>query len=604
VIHRTDSPEGQVIRISGPVVGVVNLESVRLFDVVKVGEMGLIGEVIRLSGNLTTVQVYEETAGLRVGEPVQNTGLPLVAQLGPGLLGQIYDGLQRPLNELKAISGDFIERGVNAFPLPEARLWPFTPHVNEGDTVQGGDIVGTVPETPAIEHRVMVPPGVAGRVVEVRAGDVRLHDVVAVIESGRGSARAQHELTLVQTWPVRKPRPYHSRQQTQEPLITGTRVIDAFYPVAKGGTAIVPGGFGTGKTVIEQSLARWADVNIVIYVGCGERGNEIADVLEEFPQITDPYTGLPLMDRTVLIANTSNMPVAAREASIYTGITLGEYYRDMGYDVLLLADSTSRWGEALREISGRLEEIPGEEGFPAYLAARLSEFYERSGHVNCLGSRADDNLTRAPDEPRRGSLTLVGAVSPPGGDFSEPITQSSLSVVGALWALDYELSRRRHFPAISWTQSYTLYDFARWYAEHIAEDWNELVRESRALLQRADELQEIVQLVGPEALSESEHLLLMIAQMIQEDFLQQSSFEEYDRFSPLNKSYWMIKALIGYYHHCQTALDRGISLEQLRNLPSVDRLARMKETPPDEAAASLEALYQRIDDAFDGLRAH
>lgn len=602
LINGTDRPTGRVIRIAGPVVGVVGLESVRLFDVVRVGEMGLVGEAIRLSGNLTTVQVYEETAGLRVGEPVYSTGAALVSQLGPGLLGQVYDGLQRPLHDLKALSGNFIDRGISAFPLPETKRWTFTPHLSVGDRVHGGDIVGTVPETPAIQHRVMVPPGVAGRVVEIHGGEVDLHETVAVIESDEGDARTEHALTLVQAWPVRRPRPYHARVATQEPLITGMRVIDAFFPIAKGGTAIVPGGFGTGKTVIEQSLARWADVDIVIYVGCGERGNEIADVLEEFPQITDPHTGLPLMNRTVLIANTSNMPVAAREASIYTGVTIGEYYRDMGYDVLLLADSTSRWGEALREISGRLEEIPGEEGYPAYLAARLSEFYERSGRVSCLGSRVAEDFARTPDGQQRvGSLTLVGAVSPPGGDFSEPITQSSLSVTGALWALDYELSRRRHFPAISWTQSYTLYDFARWTAEHIAADWNDLMRESKALLQRADELQEIVQLVGPEALSESEHLLLLIAQMIQEDFLQQSSYEEADRFSPLDKSYWMIKTLIGYYHRCQRALEEGVPLERLRTLPGVDRLARMKEIPPEEAAASLKDLCRRIDAAFEGL---
>lgn len=591
-----------MVRVAGPVVGVVGLEAVRLFDVVKVGEMGLVGEAIRLSGNLTTVQVYEETAGLRVGEPVYSTGAPLVAQLGPGLLGQVYDGLQRPLYDLKVLSGNFIDRGMSAFPLPETKRWVFTPHLSVGDTVHGGDIVGTVPETPAIEHRVMVPPGVTGRVVELRGGEVGPHDTVAVIEVGQGESRKEHALTLVQAWPVRNPRPYHARVPAQEPLITGMRVIDAFFPIAKGGTAIVPGGFGTGKTVIEQSLARWADVDIVIYVGCGERGNEIADVLGEFPQITDPHTGLPLMNRTVLIANTSNMPVAAREASIYTGITIGEYYRDMGYDVLLLADSTSRWGEALREISGRLEEIPGEEGYPAYLAARLSEFYERSGRVSCLGSRVAEDFARTPDgQQRLGSLTLVGAVSPPGGDFSEPITQSSLSVTGALWALDYELSRRRHFPAISWTQSYTLYDLARWNAEHIAPDWNDLMRESKALLQRADELQEIVELVGPEALSESEHLLLLIAQMIQEDFLRQSSYEEADRFSPLDKSYWMIKVLINYYHQCQRALEDGVLLERLRNLPGVDRLARMKELPPDDAAASLKDLCRRIDAAFEDL---
>jgi len=439
----------------------------------------------------------------------------------------------------------------------------------------------------------------SGQIVDIHAGEVTVNDVIAVIESNQGDMHKHHELKLVHAWPVRTPRPYHSRLPMQEPLITGTRVIDAFYPVAKGGTAIVPGGFGTGKTVIEQSLARWADVDIVIYVGCGERGNEIADVLEEFPEITDPYTGLPLMNRTALIANTSNMPVAAREASIYTGITIGEYYRDMGYDVLLLADSTSRWGEALREISGRLEEIPGEEGYPAYLGTRLSEFYERSGRVQCLGSRPTNESDPIPDsEYRVGSLTLVGAVSPPGGDFSEPITQSSMSVIGTLWALDYRLSRRRHFPAVSWTQSYTLYDFRRWYVDQLADDWNDLIRESKALLQKADELQDIVQLVGPEALSETEHLLLMIAQMIQEDFLQQSPFEENDRFSPLDKSYWMLKTLINYYHHCHTALENDTPLDNLRDLPGVDRIARMKEIPPENAPAAIQDLLEHIHGMF------
>ncbi len=588
--------------MAGPVVGVLNLKNVRLFDVVQVGEMGLVGEVIRLSGNLTTVQVYEETAGLHVGEPVHSTGAPLAVRLGPGLLAQIYDGLQRPLTDLKTLSGNFIDRGVSAFPLPEDTRWAFTPQVRAGDTVAGGDILGTVPETPAIEHRVMVPPKMAGRIANIRAGAFTIHDVIATIETDQTGARQHHAIRLVQTWPVRQPRPFESRLAAQEPLITGTRVIDAFFPVAKGGTAIVPGGFGTGKTVLEQSLARWADVDIVIYVGCGERGNEIADVLEEFPQIADPHTGLPLMNRTVLIANTSNMPVAAREASIYTGITIGEYYRDMGYDVLLLADSTSRWGEALREISGRLEEIPGEEGYPAYLAARLSEFYERSGRVSCLG-RPPGASDRTDPAPRVGSLTLVGAVSPPGGDFSEPITQSSMSVVGALWALDYTLSRRRHFPAVSWTQSYTLYDLKQWYREHMTGEWNDLMRESMALLQRADELQEIVQLVGPEALTEKEHLLLLIAEMVQQDFLQQSPFEENDRFSPLDKTFWMLKMLLNYYHACQHALEDRIPLERLHDLPGVDRLARMKEIPPTDAVAQLQALDARLRDTFNTLGA-
>ncbi len=584
--------EGRVIRVAGPVVGVIDLVDVRLFDVVHVGEMGLVGEVIRLSGNLTTVQVYEETAGLRVGEPVTNTGAPLVVQLGPGLLGCIYDGLQRPLPDLAALSGDFIDRGMSAFPVSREVRWHFTPFIRAGDGVSSGDIIGAVAETPAIEHRVMVPPGISGKIAWIESGDFTVDDVVAVVEM----TGQQHEIRLVQAWPVRQPRPFHARLELPAPMVTGTRVMDAFFPVAKGGTAIVPGGFGTGKTVIEQSLARWANVDVVVYVGCGERGNEIADVLEEFPRIADPYSGLPLMNRTVLIANTSNMPVAAREASIYTGITIGEYYRDMGYDVLLLADSTSRWGEALREISGRLEEIPGEEGYPAYLATRLSEFYERSGSVYSLGRRLS-NDDAGPERPL-GSLTLIGAVSPPGGDFSEPITQSSMTVVGALWALDYKLSRRRHFPAVSWTQSYTLYDLKRWYGDHVAADWNDLIREGMALLQRADELQEIVQLVGPEALSEFEHLLLLIARMIQEDFLQQSLFEEHDRFCPLEKTYWMLKTLLNYYRRSRAALEDGMSLEALRSLPQVERISRMKEVPPDRAVEELRALNDLVSRAF------
>lgn len=586
---------GRIVRIAGPVVGVTGLEAVRLFDVVHVGELGLVGEVIRLAHDLAVVQVYEETAGLRVGEPVINTGLPLVAQLGPGLLGQIYDGLQRPLTVLQTLSGNFIDRGVSPFPLPQETRWPFTPRVRTGEVVSGGDILGTVPETPVITHAVLVPPGVRGRVAHINAGDLTIDEIVAVIEADPETDGRTHEVRLRQAWPVRQPRPVRERLPARQPLVTGTRVIDAFFPVARGGTAIVPGGFGTGKTVLEQALARWADVDVVIYVGCGERGNEIADVLEEFPALEDPHTGLPLMNRTILIANTSNMPVAAREASIYTGITLGEYYRDMGYDVLLLADSTSRWGEALREISGRLEEIPGEEGYPAYLAARLSEFYERSGRVICLGSDSAD--AGAEDEAagrRTGSLTLIGAVSPPGGDFSEPITQSSMTVVGALWALDYSLSRRRHFPAVSWTQSYTLYDLRRWYAANVADDWSDLVQEAMALLQRADELQEIVQIVGPEALSEMEHLLLLVARMIQEDFLQQSSFEASDRYSPLEKTYWMLRVLLAYYHHCRAALEAGAALEQLRGLPEVAQIARVREVPPDQVIPLLKGLDERL----------
>ena len=477
---------GRVVRIAGPVIVAADLGDIRLYDVVRVGKLGLVGEVIRLTGKFATVQVYEDTSGIQVGEVVQTTGLPLSVLLGPGLLGKVYDGLQRPLKVLADSSGDYIQRGVDASPIPEDTLWPFTPCVAVGASVGPGDDLGVVPESPTIQHRVLVPPGCQGRVSEIRKGEFHVHDVVAVIDL-EGDRRSQPlQVTLAQRWPVRRPRPVHRRLDPTEPLTTGTRIIDTFFPVAKGGSAIIPGGFGTGKTVAEQSLARWADADVVIYVGCGERGNEMTEVLEEFPNLEDPRTGLPLMDRTVIIANTSNMPVAAREASIYTGITIAEYYRDMGYAVLILADSTSRWGEALREISGRLEEMPGEEGYPAYLAARLAEFYERSGRAVCLGMDSVEKRRRT------GSVTVVGAVSPPGGDFSEPMTQNSMRMVGTFWALDYDLSRRRHFPAINWTRSFSLYDFKGWYTQQVATDWSALTAEAMALLQREVELLEIV----------------------------------------------------------------------------------------------------------------
>ncbi len=433
--------KGRISHVTGPVVEASGLPHVRLYDLVRVGAQRLVGEVIRLDADRATIQVYENTSGLRAGEPVESTGAPLAVQLGPGLLRQTYDGLQRPLDRLIEISAHTITRGAEAPPLPPDRRWSFEPAVQEGDVLEPGQILGTVAETEHVDHHIMLPPGLAGRVTHIGSGPFTIDERVAVIQEKEG---AEHELTLTQRWPVRQPRPSAERLPPREPLVTGTRVLDAFFPVAKGGAAIVPGGFGTGKTVIEQQLARWSDADIVIYVGCGERGNEMAEVLEEFPQITDPHTDKPLMDRTILIANTSNMPVAAREASIYTGVTMAEYYRDMGHDVLLLADSTSRWGEALREISAQLEEIPGEKGYPAYLTTRLAAFYERSGRVVCLGGRDGES-------ERRGSVTLAGAVSPPGGDFSEPITQNSMRVSGTLWALDYELSRQHHFPAVSWS---------------------------------------------------------------------------------------------------------------------------------------------------------
>jgi V/A-type H+-transporting ATPase subunit A len=587
---------GRIIRIAGPVVGAIDLENIRLFDVVKVGELGLVGEIIRLSGGQTTIQVYEDTSGIRVGEPVVNTGQPLVVHLGPGLLGQVYDGLQRPLKVLAEVTGNYIWRGEIISPLPEESRWIFTPCVSIGEVVGPGNLLGIVPESQTIEHRVLVPQGCRGRVVNIREGEVTLDDVVVMIEIEGRREEDSLGITLTQRWPVRQPRPIHTRLAPREPLITGTRIIDTFFPVAKGGAAIIPGGFGTGKTVMEHSLARWAEADVVVYVGCGERGNEMTEVLEEFPLLEDPRTGAPLMERTVLIANTSNMPVAAREASIYTGITIAEYYRDMGYDVLVLADSTSRWGEALREISGRLEEMPGEEGYPAYLAARLAEFYERSGRVICLGGLKDSDTHR-----RSGSVTIVGAVSPPGADFSEPMTQNSMRVVGTFWALEYDLSRRRHYPAIHWMRSYSLYDFNSWYKGKVAEDWTELTSEAMALLQREVELLEIVQLVGPDALAEAERALLAVARMLREDFLQQSAYHPVDRFCPVTKAYWMLKVIMDFHHRTQSSLKAGVPLERITALPVVSEIARMKELGIDEGEEEIKVIMDRVSVGFDEL---
>jgi V/A-type H+/Na+-transporting ATPase subunit A len=489
------------------------------------------------------------------------------------------------LREIASLTGNFIQRGMTTSPLPENRLWYFTPCVSTGDKVSQGDVLGVIPETGAIDHRILVPPGVYGLVEEIRSGQFKLSEVIAII-STKGDPRTKYtEISLAQHWPVRQPRPFQERLTPCEPLLTGTRIIDSLFPVAKGGSAIIPGGFGTGKTVVEQSLARWTDADVVVYVGCGERGNEMTEVLEEFPVLEDPRSGKPLMERTVLIANTSNMPVAAREASIYTGITIAEYYRDMGYDVLILADSTSRWGEALREISGRLEEMPGEEGYPAYLAARLAEFYERSGRVTCLGSsRSSDG------KPRIGSVTVVGAVSPPGGDFSEPVTQNSMRVAGTFWALEYDLSRRRHFPAINWTRSYSLYNLREWFSRQVARDWPELIAEATGLLQQEVELLEIVQLVGPDALAETERAVLALTRMLREDFLQQSAYHPVDRFCTVEKCYWMLKTVMDFHHRMQAALHSGIHLEQIEALPVCAEIARMKELPPEQAVAQIKTL--------------
>ena len=585
---------GIINRISGPVVGVSGLEGVRLHDMVWVGDAKLVGEVIRMSGNQATIQVYEETSGLKIGEPILGTGHPLIAHLGPGLMGQIFDGLQRPLNKLAEVEGNFLQRGVTEKSLPQDKKWKYSSLVKKDDIVKPGNILGELPETQSILHRVMVPPSLSGRILEVYEGDLTITQPVALIEDENGNTV---QVTMEHTWSVRRPRPYQHRLDLAEPLVTGKRVIDMFFPIPKGGSAIIPGGFGTGKTVIQQSLARWSDVDVVVYVGCGERGNEMAEVLMELPKLEDRVKGIPLINRTVLIANTSNMPVAAREASIYLGITIAEYYRDMGYDVLMLADSTSRWGEALREVSGRLEEIPGEEGYPAYLSSRLAEFYERAGHVDCLGNGEDKPFAGH----REGSVSLVGAVSPPGGDFSDPITQSSMRITGVFWALDYELSRRRHFPAINWIKSFSLVDLSRWFGDNVEEDFPKLVQDAKSLLGRENELLQVVQLIGQEALSDMEREILNISKLLREDFLQQSSIQEVDAFCSLEKSYWMLKVILEYHKKAQEALSRGIELTEITDLPVLQRIGRMKEIEVEKSVPELKRLLGKIDDAFNTL---
>lgn len=582
----TEKIVGKISRITGPVVEAKGMEGAQIYSVVKVGEEGLIGEIIRLERDLAVIQVYEETSGLTVGEPVYSTGMSLTVELGPGLLASIFDGVQRPLPVLFEKTGPFIYRGVEARALPSEKKWFFKPTVKPGDSVSEGDVIGEVPETTSIIHRIMVPPGVSGVIAEVKPeGEYNIDEPVAYLEDGR-------EIKMYQIWPVRTPRPFKVKLDPQEPLITGQRVIDTFFPVPKGGNAIIPGGFGTGKTVTEQTLAKWSDADVIVYVGCGERGNEMTEVLTEFPELTDPKTGAPLMERTILIANTSNMPVAAREASIYTGVTIAEYYRDMGYDVAMMADSTSRWGEAMREVSGRLEEMPGEEGYPAYLATRLANFYERAGRVICLGS-----------SDRVGSVTLIGAVSPPGGDFSEPMTQNSLRITGAFWALDTNLAHRKHYPAISWIKSYSLYlqNIEEVYRERVAKDFPDLRREAMSILQKEAELQEIVQLVGPDALPENERLVLEVARMLREDYLQQSAFVDVDAHCPLEKQYSMLKAIITFYNKAREALNKGATINQIFSFTHKEEIARMKLIPKEEAVQKIEELISRIVKDFESF---
>lgn len=578
---------GRVVRVAGPVVVAEDLGDARLYDVVRVGRRRLIGEVIRLQGREVIIQVYENTAGLEFGSEVVDTGEPMYVELGPGLLANTFDGVQRPLAHLAAsddhtLGRPFLPRGVDVPALDRSRVWPFAPRVAAGDRVVAGDILGTVQETPAIEHRIMVAPGREGTITEVATGPLRLEDAVVWIDD--------RPHPMLATWPVRRPRPAQRRLDPDAPLITGQRVIDTLFPIARGGSATIPGGFGTGKTVQEQTLAKWVDADVIVYIGCGERGNELAEVLQQFPTLTDPRTSTSLIDRTILIANTSNMPVAAREASIYTGVTIAEYYRDQGYHVALMADSTSRWGEALREVSSRLEEMPGEEGFPAYLPSRLAEFYERAGAVVCLGG-----------DRRQGSVSMVGAVSPPGADFSEPVTQYSLRLAGTFWSLDTDLARRRHFPAIHWTRSYTLYDLAGWFESRVAEDWGEQQRWAQALLGEEEELQNIVQLLGADVLAPGEQVVFQVGRMLREDFLQQSAYDEIDAFCPLEKQYWMLKVIHHAADAMRSAAEREVEIDHIVGIGAVAEIARMRAWPPAEAAARAASLIERIDAEVDAL---
>jgi len=570
---------GRIIKVAGPAVVAEGLATAKLDDIVWVGQDRLLGEVIRVQQDRAVLQVFEDTTGLQVGEPVVNTGAPLSVTLGPGLLGQIYDGIQRPLETLRAAHGAFLARGVTAPALPPVQRWAFQPRVQLGSRVVPGAVLGEVEERPGRIHRVLVPSGVQGEVAEVRDGLRAADEPVVRLDSGR-------ELTMSQRWPVKRGRPYREKLDPSEPFLTGQRVLDTLMPICLGGAAIIPGGFGTGKTVLEQTLAKCSNAEIIVYVGCGERGNEMTDVLTEFPELDDPFTGRPLMERTILIANTSNMPVAAREASVYVGLTMAEYYRDMGYHVALLADSTSRWAEAMREISARLEEMPGEEGYPTYLASRLAGFYERSGRVRCLA-----------EDERVGSVTIVGAVSPPGGDYSEPVTQSSQRVTGAFWALDAPLAYRRHFPAISWARSYSLYvrQLEPWYLRHVSQDWSEAVRTARELLQRDAELQEVVQLVGPEGLQDHERLVLETGRSIREDYLQQNAFSPVDMRCSLRKQLAMLQAILHFHRVASEAVRKGVGAEKLIALPQRESLSRMKEVAEDEIEAYVERFKQKLE---------
>ncbi len=579
--------KGVIKKVAGPLVIAEGMRDANMFDVVRVSSQRLIGEIIEIHGDQASVQVYEETSGLGPGEPVESTGAPLSVELGPGLIGSIYDGIQRPLDAImRQTGGNMLERGVEVPALDREKKWQFTAQAAVGAKVEPGDVLGYVQETETVRQKIMVPPKMAGKVTKISAGEYTVTEPVAVITDDKGT---EHALTLMQKWPVRQGRPYQKKLSPDMPLITGQRVIDTLFPIAKGGVAAVPGPFGSGKTVVQHQLAKWADADIVVYIGCGERGNEMTDVLNEFPELKDPKTGRSLMERTVLIANTSDMPVAAREASIYTGITIAEYFRDMGYSVALMADSTSRWAEALREMSGRLEEMPGEEGYPAYLGSRLAQFYERAGRVISLGS-----------DQREGALSVIGAVSPAGGDISEPVTQATLRIVKVFWGLDADLAYKRHFPAINWLTSYSLYvdTMEKWFNAQVDADWTNLRAEMLKLLQEEAELNEIVQLVGMDAISAPDRLKLEAARSIREDFLHQNAFHETDTYTSLKKQHMMMRLILGYYEGAQEALKQGANIERLVNLPVREAIGRFKYTEEDRLDTAFAEVEKTLAEQF------
>ena len=582
---------GKIVKVSGPLVVATGLSDANMADVVRVGEERLIGEILTMTGDSASIQVYEETSGLGPGAAVVTTGSPLSVELGPGIIENIYDGIQRPLEEImKKVQGNNLPRGVEVPALDREKKWEFTATVNVGDKVVGGDVIGTVPETSVVLHKIMIPPKMSGTIESIQSGSYTVEETVAVLVDDKGE---KHNLTMMQKWPVRVGRPYKHKYPPKTPLLSGQRIVDALFPIAKGGTAAIPGPFGSGKTVMQHALAKWSDVDIVVYIGCGERGNEMTDVLREFPELVDPRTGESLMKRTVLIANTSDMPVAAREASIYTGITIAEYFRDMGYDVAVIADSTSRWAEALREMSGRLEEMPGEEGYPAYLSSRLAQFYERAGMVECLTSQGD----------RKGSLTAVGAVSPPGGDLSEPVSQATMRIVKVFWALDASLAYKRHFPAINWLNSYSLYldSLKPWYDENLGTQFMQARDKAMAILQEESSLNEIVQLVGKDSLSPEDQLTLETAKMIREDFLQQNGFVEVDWYSSYDRQDKMLGMILDYDKNCRAALQMGAEAADLFAIPFRERIGRAKTVPDDEYPAAFAEMAKEMVEQIDAI---